>query len=60
MAAGSEKMPYAQYRVIEPVAARVGPAAPVPAFGAKGGATQYQFNKPIEQLIKEGKLEQVK
>jgi hypothetical protein len=60
MASGSEGMPYNQYRVAKPVPAKVGPAAPMSEFGASGGATQYMFEKPINQLVKEGFLEVIK
>ena len=59
MAQGSEAMPYTQYRVLKPLEARVGPAAPVPAFGASGGSTQYLPDRTIEQLVQDGFLERV-
>lgn len=34
--------------------------APVGAFGAEGGATQYLFRRPIQALLDEGILEVVK
>ena len=40
--------------------AEFGLAAPVPDFGTSGGATQYLFDKPIEQLLKDGILEVVR
>jgi RHS repeat-associated protein len=60
MAAGTEGLPYTQYRVVKPIGAEVGPAAPVPEFGASGGATQYLFRKPIGQMVSDGILEVVK
>ncbi|NJL18586.1 MAG: TNT domain-containing protein [Nitrospira sp.] len=60
MARGSEGMPYTQYRVLKPFEALVGPASPVPAFGATGGATQYLTNRTIQQLLREGYLEVIK
>ena len=56
MAAGSESMSYARYQVMKPLSAEIGPAAPVPAFGAEGGATQYLFGHSIDELIKQGYL----
>jgi len=55
--AGSEALSYAQYRVTRPIAAEIGPAAAVPDFGASGGATQYLFDIPIEELVRGGFLE---
>jgi len=60
MPQGSETKPYTKYRVVKPVEAEVGPAAPVQDFGAIGGATQYMFDKSIEQLVKDGILEEVR
>jgi hypothetical protein len=60
MAPGADAMPYAQYRVLTPFQARVGPAAPVPDFGASGGATQYLSGKSVQQLIDAGHLVRVK
>ena len=60
MAAGSEGMVYTKYRVLKPLDAQVGPAAPVPEFGASGGATQYLPGRTIEQLVKDGFLEEIK
>lgn len=59
MAQGTEAMPYTQYRVLKPLEAQVGPAAPVSEFGASGGATQYLPGRTIEQLVKDGYLERV-
>lgn len=59
MAAGSEGMPHSQYQVVQPFAARVGPAAPVPAFGATGGATQYLPDQTVQQLLDSGHLVKV-
>ena len=58
--AGSEDLPFTRYRVIEAIDADVGTAAPVPDFGAAGGAKQYLFDEPIEELVKRGVLEVVK
>lgn len=60
MAAGSEGLPYARYRVLKPFDAQVGPAAPVPGFGASGGATQYLPGNNIQWLIDNGFLELIK
>lgn len=57
MAPGVEKLPYTRYRVLKPFKAQVGPAAPVPEFGAVGGATQYLPPKSAGQLVAEGFLE---
>jgi len=37
--------------------AQVGPAARVPAFGARGGSIQYTFTETIEELVRTGVLE---
>lgn len=60
MAAGSDGMPYTQYRILKPVEMQVGPAAPVPQFGASGGAKQYLSGRSVQQLIEEGFLETIK
>jgi Tuberculosis necrotizing toxin len=60
MAPGADAMPNAQYRVLTPFQARVGPAASVPDFGASGGATQYLSGKSVQQLIDAGHLVRVK
>ena len=60
MAAGTEGMPYTQYRVLKPFEAQVGPAAAVPEFGATGGATQYLPGKSVQWLVDNGFLEAVK
>jgi len=60
MAQGAEGLPYTQYRVVKPFDAQVGPAAPVPSFGASGGATQFLPGKTVKQLVDEGFLERVK
>lgn len=60
MAAGSEQMPYKQYRVIKSLDTQAGPAAPVPEFGATGGATQYLPGRTVEQLVKDGFLKEIK
>jgi hypothetical protein len=57
---GSEGLPYAQYRVLRPFPAEVGPAAAVPEFGASGGAIQIRTDVPIQQLLDEGFLEQLR
>ncbi len=57
---GSEALPHARYRVVKPFEAEIGPAAPVPEFAATGGATQYRFDVPVEELVKQGFLEPVK
>jgi hypothetical protein len=56
---GSEALPHARYRVRKPFEAEIGPAAPVPDFAATGGATQYRFDVPVEELVKQGYLELV-
>lgn len=48
---------YSRYRVLSPLEAEIGPAAGVPEFGASGGATQYLFDLPIEELVRRGYLE---
>lgn len=60
MAPGAEDMPYSQYRVVKSFDARVGPAAPVSAFGARGGATQYLLGQTVQQLIDSEHLVRVK
>ncbi|HVS32819.1 MAG TPA: Ig-like domain-containing protein [Thermoanaerobaculia bacterium] len=57
---GSEALEYHRYRVVREVPVDKGPAARVPEFGADGGAIQYLFDKPIEQLVRDGVLEIVK
>ena len=59
MAQGADAMPYTQYEVIKTLPAEIGPAAPVPAFGAEGGATQYLFNSSIDDLVKQGYLKKL-
>jgi len=54
--AGSEGRPYTQLQVLKPLTVPSGPAAPVPAFGASGGATQFQFSGGIQQWIDSGHL----
>ncbi len=56
MAQGSEAMRYSQYEVLKPLPAQIGPAAPVPAFGAEGGAAQYLFDSSLSDLIGQGYL----
>jgi len=53
---GSENLEYHQYEVLKPFAADVGPAAAVREFGAAGGKTQYAFDVPIGELIRQGYL----
>jgi len=60
MAPGADAATYTQYKVVKPITAEIGPAAPVPAFGAEGGATQYLLQKPIGELVGQGFLEVVK
>ncbi len=60
MAAGTEGMPYTQYRVLKPFEAQVGPAAAVPEFGAMGGATQYLPGESVQWLVDQGFLGAVK
>lgn len=57
MAQGTQNLPYTQYRVLKPFDAQVGPAAPVPAFGAEGGAMQYLPGRTVQQLLDDGFLE---
>jgi len=59
MAPGTEELPYRKYRVVKPVEVETGPAAPVSEFGAEGGATQYMFDEPINELLKQGVLVEV-
>ena len=59
MAQGSEAMPYTRYKVLKPLPAEIGPAAPVRAFAAEGGATQYLFNMTISELVEQGFLEEL-
>jgi RHS repeat-associated protein len=54
--AGSEGRPYTQLQVLKPLTVPSGPAAPVPAFGATGGGTQFQFSGGIQQWIDSGHL----
>jgi len=56
LAAGSENMLYNQFQVLKPLPAQIGPAAPVPAFGAVGGSAQYLFDYSINDLIIQGYL----
>jgi len=51
MAPGSENLPYAQYRVLKPFDAQVGPAAGVPDFGASGGARRLLPGNTVQWLI---------
>lgn len=60
MAKGAEAMEYTQYRVLKEIEMRVGAAAPVSDFGAKGGTTQYLSPRSIRQLVDDGYLEVVK
>jgi hypothetical protein len=60
MAPGADAATYTQYKVLRPIPAEIGPAAPVPAFGAEGGATQYFFQQSIGDLVEQGFLEVVK
>lgn len=60
MAPGAENMAYSQYRVVQSFDARVGPAVPVPAFGARGGATQYLPGQSVQQLLDSGYLVRMK
>jgi RHS repeat-associated protein len=51
---GSDALGYHRYRAVKPIPdTEVGTVAPVPAFGAKGGAIQYHFGKPISKLLGE-------
>ncbi len=56
---GSEDLAYSQYRVVRAFEAEAGPAAPVPEFGARGGALQYYFDQSVEQLVDAGYLEPI-
>lgn len=56
MPIGAEALPYVKLKVVKPIPVEYGPAAPVPEFGAKGGAIQYYFNKPIQYYIDNGYL----
>jgi len=60
MAQGTEKLPYTRYRVVKPFDAQVGPAAPVPSFGASGGSPQILPTKTVKQLVDEEFLERIK
>ena len=60
MAQGADAAQYTQYEVLRPLPAEIGPAAPVPAFGAEGGATQYLFQQSIGDLVEQGFLRVVK
>lgn len=60
MAQGTEAMSYTKYKVVKPFDAQVGPAAPVPDFGATGGAPQYLTGKSVQWLLDNGYLEVVK
>jgi RHS repeat-associated protein len=59
MPKGSESLEYHRYKVLKPIDAEIGPAAPVSDFGASGGSTQYLFNKSIEKLVQEGFLVEI-
>jgi RHS repeat-associated protein len=59
MAIGTEYMEYHRYKVLKELECQAGPAAAVPAFGAKGGGMQYYFDKSIAELIKLGYLKEV-
>ncbi len=59
MPPGSEVLEYHKYEVLKPLPATIGPAAPVPAFGAGGGATQYRLQRPVSDLIRAGYLREV-
>jgi len=60
MAAGSEALPYTQYRVLKPFDAQVGPAAGAPDFNAVGGATQYLPGKSVQWLVDNNFLQVIK
>lgn len=49
---------YAVYEVVKPLPVKSGPAAPW--FDDVGGALQYQPEKGVGELIKEGFLKQIK
>jgi len=60
MPPGSEALLRHRYEVMKQVEVQMGPAAPVPAFGAEGGGIQYMFDRPISELISQGILKEVK
>lgn len=49
--------PLTRYRVVKPIKAWMGPAAPW--FGQRGGAAQYMFRVSISKLEKEGYIERI-
>jgi len=61
MPAGALGMEYTRYRVLRPIDAEVGLAAPVADFGAAGGATQYLPGGrcTVEELVTGGFLEEI-
>ena len=59
MPPGSEVTEYHKYEVLKQIEVELGPAAPVPEFGASGGATQYMFKTSIENLLKQGFLREL-
>jgi RHS repeat-associated protein len=60
MPPGSEALPRHRYVVVRPQKAQIGPAAGVPAFAAEGGAKQYLFDRPIDELLRQGILRETK
>ena len=57
--AGSGTLDYHRYEVLKPIPAEIGPASPVPEFGAEGGGIQYLFKKSIKDLVNEGYLREL-
>jgi hypothetical protein len=51
-AAYKQKGDLTQYVVLKPIPANVGPATP--AFGQRGGGTQYQFSLSMKELVERG------
>jgi len=57
LAPGTDLQPYNVYEVVKPVEVQAGEIAPW--FDQPGGGLQYEFSKPINELIEDGTLRRV-
>lgn len=57
LAPGTDKKPYTVYEVVKPVEVQAGKIAPW--FDEPGMGVQYEFSRPIKDLIKDGILRRV-